>query len=222
MNIDGLGEANMELLVEKGLVQSPADLYHLKKEQLSVLEGFGEVSAEKLVKAIEKSKNAELDRLVFALGIRNIGQKAAALLCERFGNMDRIIGADTEEISSIDTFGNIMAESVVKALREPHRLELIRRLREAGVNMNYTKKSGGDGRFIGITFVLTGTLPTMKRDEAKALIESFGGKVSGSVSKKTGYVVAGEEAGSKLVKAQELGIKIIDEATLIEMTKQEG
>lgn len=222
MNIDGLGEANMELLVEKGLVQSPADLYHLKKEQLSVLEGFGEVSAEKLIKAIEKSKNAELDRLVFALGIRNIGQKAATLLCERFGNMDRIIGADTEEISSIDTFGNIMAESVVKALREPHRLELIRRLREAGVNMNYTKKSGGDGRFIGITFVLTGTLPTMKRDEAKALIESFGGKVSGSVSKKTGYVVAGEEAGSKLVKAQELGIKIIDEATLIEMTKQEG
>lgn len=222
MNIDGLGEANMELLVEKGLVQSPADLYHLKKEQLSVLEGFGEVSAEKLIKAIEKSKNAELDRLVFALGIRNIGQKAATLLCERFGNMDRIIGADTEEISSIDTFGNIMAESVVKALREPHRLELIGRLREAGVNMNYTKKSGGDGRFIGITFVLTGTLPTMKRDEAKALIESFGGKVSGSVSKKTGYVVAGEEAGSKLVKAQELGIKIIDEATLIEMTKQEG
>ena len=222
MNIDGLGEANMELLVEKGLVQSPADLYLLKKEQLSVLEGFGEVSAEKLIKAIEKSKNAELDRLVFALGIRNIGQKAAALLCERFGNMDRIIGADTEEISSIDTFGNIMAESVVKALREPHRLELIRRLREAGVNMNYTKKSGGDGRFIGITFVLTGTLPTMKRDEAKALIERFGGKVSGSVSKKTGYVVAGEEAGSKLVKAQELGIKIIDEATLIEMTKQEG
>lgn len=222
MNIDGLGEANMELLVEKGLVQSPADLYLLKKEQLSVLEGFGEVSAEKLIKAIEKSKNAELDRLVFALGIRNIGQKAAALLCERFGSMDRIIGADTEEISSIDTFGNIMAESVVKAFREPHRLELIRRLREAGVNMNYTKKSGGDGRFIGITFVLTGTLPTMKRDEAKALIESFGGKVSGSVSKKTGYVVAGEEAGSKLVKAQELGIKIIDEATLIEMTKQEG
>ncbi len=222
MNIDGLGEANMELLVEKGLVQSPADLYLLKKEQLSVLEGFGEVSAEKLIKAIEKSKNAELDRLVFSLGIRNIGQKAATLLCERFGNMDRIIGADTEEISSIDTFGNIMAESVVKALREPHRLELIRRLREAGVNMNYTKKSGGDGRFIGITFVLTGTLPTMKRDEAKALIESFGGKVSGSVSKKTGYVVAGEEAGSKLVKAQELGIKIIDEATLIEMTKQEG
>lgn len=222
MNIDGLGEANMELLVEKGLVQSPADLYHLKKEQLSVLEGFGEVSAEKLIKAIETSKNAELDRLVFALGIRNIGQKAATLLCERFGNMDRIISADTEEISSIDTFGNIMAESVVKALREPHRLELIRRLREAGVNMNYTKKSGGDGRFIGITFVLTGTLPTMKRDEAKDLIESFGGKVSGSVSKKTGYVVAGEEAGSKLAKAQELGIKIIDEATLIEMTKQEG
>lgn len=221
MNIDGLGEANMELLIEKGLVSSPADLYFLKKEQLSTLEGFGEVSAEKLVKAIEISKNAELDRLVFALGIRNIGQKAATLLCERFGDMDRIISADTEEISSIDTFGDIMAESVVTALREPHRLELISRLREAGVNMTYTKRASGDTRFAGITFVLTGTLPTMKRDEAKALIESFGGKVSGSVSKKTGYVVAGEEAGSKLAKAQELGIKIIDESTLIEMTKQE-
>lgn len=222
MNIDGLGEANTELLVKKGLVQSPADLYFLKKEQLSSLEGFGEVSAEKLVKAIEASKNAELDRLVFALGIRNIGQKAASLLCERFGDMDRIISADTEEISSIDTFGNIMAESVVTAFREPHRLELIRRLREAGVNMTYTKRSSADDRFAGITFVLTGTLPAMKRDEAKALIESFGGKVSGSVSKKTGYVVAGEDAGSKLAKARELGIKIIDESTLIEMTKREG
>lgn len=221
MNIDGLGEAIMELLVEKGLVRSPADLYFLKKEQLSTLERFGETSAENLINAIEASKNAELDRLVFALGIRNIGQKAATLLCAKFGDMDSILSAGAEEISSIDTFGDIMAESVVTALREPHRLELISRLREAGVNMTYTKKSTGDERFAGITFVLTGTLPTMKRDEAKALIESFGGKVSGSVSKKTGYVVAGEEAGSKLVKAQELGIKIIDEAALIEMTKQE-
>lgn len=221
MNIDGLGEAIMELLVEKGLVRSPADLYSLKKEQLSTLERFGETSAENLINAIEASKNAELDRLVFALGIRNIGQKAATLLCAKFGDMDSILSAGAEEISSIDTFGDIMAESVVTALREPHRLELISRLREAGVNMTYTKRSTGDERFAGITFVLTGTLPTMKRDEAKTLIESFGGKVSGSVSKKTGYVVAGEEAGSKLIKAQELGIKIIDEADLIEMTKQE-
>lgn len=221
MNIDGLGEANMRLFVEKKLVKSPADLYSFKKEQISVLEGFGERSAEKLIAAIETSKNAELDRLVFALGIRNIGQKAATLLCEKFGDMESILKADAEAISSIESFGDIMAESVVTALREPHRLELIARLRDAGVNMTYTKKSTGDNRFAGTTFVLTGTLPTMKRDDAKALIESFGGKVSGSVSKKTGYVVAGDEAGSKLTKAQELGIKIISEAELLEMTKQE-
>lgn len=222
MNIDGLGEANMRLFVEKELVKSPADLYSLKKEQISVLEGFGERSAEKLIAAIETSKNAELDRLVFALGIRNIGQKAATLLCEKFGDMESILKADAEAISSIESFGDIMAESVVTALREPHRLELIAQLRDAGVNMTYTKKSTGDNRFAGTTFVLTGTLPTMKRDDAKKLIESFGGKVSGSVSKKTGYVVAGDEAGSKLTKAQELGIKIIGEAELLEMTKQEN
>lgn len=222
MNIDGLGEANMRLFVEKELVKSPADLYSLKKEQISVLEGFGERSAEKLIAAIETSKNAELDRLVFALGIRNIGQKAATLLCEKFGDMESILKADAEAISSIESFGDIMAESVVTALREPHRLELIARLRDVGVNMTYTKKSTGDNRFAGTTFVLTGTLPTMKRDDAKKLIESFGGKVSASVSKKTGYVVAGDEAGSKLTKAQELGIKIIGEAELLEMTKQEN
>lgn len=222
MNIDGLGEANMKLFVDKELVKSPADLYSLEKEQISVLEGFGERSAEKLIAAIDASKNAELDRLVFALGIRNIGQKAATLLCEKFGDMDSILSADVEDISSIESFGDIMAESVVTALREEHNLELIARLRDVGVNMTYTKKSTGDNRFAGVTFVLTGTLPTMKRDDAKALIESFGGKVSGSVSKKTGYVVAGEEAGSKLTKAQELGVKIISEEELLEMTKQEG
>lgn len=222
MNIDGLGEANMKLFVDKELVKSPADLYSLEKEQISVLEGFGERSAEKLIAAIDASKNAELDRLVFALGIRNIGQKAATLLCEKFGDMDSILSADVEDISSIESFGDIMAESVVTALREEHNLELIARLRDAGVNMTYTKKSTGDNRFAGVTFVLTGTLPTMKRDDAKALIESFGGKVSGSVSKKTGYVVAGEEAGSKLTKAQELGVKIISEEELLDMTKQEG
>lgn len=222
MNIDGLGEANMKLFVDKELVKSPADLYSLEKEQISVLEGFGERSAEKLIAAIDASKNAELDRLVFALGIRNIGQKAATLLCEKFGDMDSILSADVEDISSIESFGDIMAESVVTALREEHNLELIARLRDAGVNMTYTKKSTGDNRFTGVTFVLTGTLPTMKRDDAKALIESFGGKVSGSVSKKTGYVVAGEEAGSKLTKAQELGVKIISEDELLDMTKQEG
>lgn len=219
MNIDGLGEANMRLFVESGIVKSPADLYILRKEQIMNLERFGEKSAQNLINAIEASKSNEADRLVFGLGIRNIGQKAATLLCERFGGIDELLAAERDEISAIEGFGDVMAESVYSALREPHILELINRLKEYGVNMTYSKKSLADNRFSGLTFVLTGTLPTMKRDEAKALIESFGGKVSGSVSKKTSYVVAGEEAGSKLVKANELGIEILTEAELIEKTK---
>lgn len=219
MNIDGLGEANMRLFVESGMVKSPADLYILRKEQIMNLERFGEKSAQNLINAIEASKGNEADRLVFGLGIRNIGQKAATLLCERFGGIDELLAAEKDEISAIEGFGDVMAESVYSALREPHILELINRLKEYGVNMTYSKKSLADNRFSGLTFVLTGTLPTMKRDEAKALIESFGGKVSGSVSKKTSYVVAGEEAGSKLVKANELGIEILTEAELIEKTK---
>lgn len=215
MNIDGLGPANMKLLVESGLVKSPADLYSLEKKQLSNLYGFAEKSADNLLKAIESSKSAELDRLVFALGIRNIGQKAAELLCIKFPSMDKLLAAEKDEIASIEGFGEVMADSVVTALREPHRIELIERLREVGVNMTYSKESSADNRFEGLTFVLTGTLPTMKRDDAKKLIESFGGKVTGSVSKKTDFVVAGEEAGSKLVKAQELGIEILSEADLI-------
>ncbi len=219
MNIDGLGPANMKLFVESGLVKSPADLYTLEKEQLLSLERFADKSADNLLKSIENSKSAELDRLIYALGIRNIGQRAATLLCERFPSMDELLLAEKEDISSIEGFGDIMAESVSNALREPNRIELIEKLRSCGVNMIYTKKSTGDNRFEGFTFVLTGTLPTMKRDDAKKLIESFGGKVSGSVSKKTSFVVAGEEAGSKLIKAQELGIEILSEAELLERTK---
>ncbi len=219
MNIDGLGEANMKLLVESGLVSSPADLYILRKEQLTELERFGEKSAQNLIDAIEASKKNEADRLVFGLGIRNIGQKAATLLCGKFGGVEALLNAEKDEISAIEGFGDVMAESVYNALRELHTIELISRLREYGVNMTYSRKSTEDDRFSGLTFVLTGTLPTMKRDEAKKLIESFGGKVSGSVSKKTSCVVAGEDAGSKLVKAQELGIEIISEAELIEKTK---
>ena len=181
MNIDGLGPANMKLLTETGLVKSPADLYLLKKEQLMSLDRFAEKSAENLITAIENSKNAELDRLVHALGIRNIGQRAATLLCEKFGDMDSLLSAGMDDVSAIEGFGDVMAESVVKAFSEPHMRELIDKLRQAGVNMTYTKQSTGDDRFAGATFVLTGTLPTMKRDEAKKLIESFGGKVTGSV-----------------------------------------
>ena len=219
MNIDGLGSASMKQLVESGLVKSPADLYSLKKEQIASLEGYGDKSAENLIKAIENSKNAGLSRLVYALGIRNIGQKAAELLCNRFPSMDRLLEADKDEVAEISGFGDVMAESVVNALKEPHRIELIERLRAAGVTMEHESRTVGDNRFGGLTFVLTGTLPTMKRDEAKKLIESFGGKVSGSVSKKTSFVVAGEDAGSKLTKAQELGVEIISEEELIEKTK---
>lgn len=219
MNIDGLGPANMQLLVENGIVKSPADIYTLEKEQLMTLERFADKSADKLLKAIEGSKKAELDRLVYALGIRNIGQRAAVLLCEKFPTMEQLLKAEKDEISGIEGFGDVMAESVATALRETHRIELIKRLESLGINMQYTKQQTGDNRFEGKTFVLTGTLPTMKRDEAKKLIESFGGKVSGSVSKKTSFVVAGEEAGSKLIKAQELGIEILTEADLLERTK---
>lgn len=219
MDIDGLGPANMKLFVENGLLKSPADLYMLKKEQLMSLERFAEKSADNLLKAIEKSKNTELDRLVYALGIRNIGQRAATLLCEKFPTMEELMNAEKEEIASIEGFGDIMAESVYNALREPHRIELIQKLKDCGVNMSYSKKISTDKRFEGLTFVLTGTLPTMKRSDVKKLIEDFGGKVSGSVSKKTNYVVAGEDAGSKLIKAQELGIEIISEAELIARTE---
>lgn len=220
MDIDGLGPANISLLLEKELINSVADLYTLKKEQLSELDRFAEKSAYNLIKSIEKSKSNNLDRLVFALGIRNIGAKAAKLLCEKFNDIDSIINAGADSIEEIDGFGKIMAQNVEKAFSEPHMLELIQRLKEYGLNLVYTSvNSDTDKRFEGKTFVLTGTLPTMKRRDAQELIEKYGGKVSGSVSKKTNYVVAGEDAGSKLVKAQQLGITIISEQELIDITK---
>mgnify|MGYP000878936782 CR=1 FL=1 len=210
MNIDGLGEANVVALVDNHLINTVADLYSLTALQLETLERFGKRSAEKLVKAIEASKNNPLDRVIFGIGIRNIGQAAAKLLCEKFGTIDAIMNATAEEISEIDGFGDVMSENVVKAFNDVHFAELIKALREKGVKMEYTSDKTGDNRFEGLTFVLTGTLPTMTRDEAKAIIERLGGKASGSVSKKTSYVLAGE-AGSKLTKAEQLGIPIISE-----------
>ena len=211
MNIDGLGPQNLAALQENGLVHSVADLYSLTKKELTELERFAEKSAENLVRAIAASKENSLDRLVFALGIRGIGSRAAKLLCERFPTMDALLHATTEEIQEIDGFGETMAESVVKALSEPHMLQLITHLREAGCNMTYHGTVVEDHRFAGMTFVLTGTLSTMKRSEAKELVLRYGGKVSGSVSKKTTFVVAGEAAGSKLDKANELGIPVLSE-----------
>jgi len=218
MNIDGLGPANMKLLTDNGLIKSAADIYLLEADQLLNLERFAEKSANNLISSIEKSKSNELDKLIYALGIRNIGQRAATLLCEKFPSIDEILNADKTDIASIDGFGEVMAENIYNAFKENHMISLIEKLREVGVNMVYSKKSSGDERFKNMTFVLTGTLPTMKRDEAKKLIESFGGKVSSSVSKKTTFVVAGEEAGSKLDKAHELGINILSEEELIAKT----
>ena len=216
MNIEGLGEAVVEQLVDAGLVHTVAGLYTLDMESLTALERFGTKSAENLLKSIENSKKNEPDRLIFALGIRGIGQKAAALLCKRFGNVPNIMSASAEEIAAIDGFGDILAKSVCSAMREPHRIRLIERLRALGLNMDYTSKQVSD-KFNGLTFVLTGTLSTLKRDAAKEMIEQRGGKVSGSVSKKTSYVVAGEEAGSKLTKANELGITVLTEEQFLQM-----
>ena len=215
MIIEGLGEAIVQQLLDNGFVHNVADLYELDVQTVMQITG-GAKSAENLIASIEGSKKRGLDRLVFALGIRGIGQRAAVLLCEKFGSMEAIMEALPLEICSIDGFGQIMADSVYNAMQEPHRIKLIERLREHGVNMTYDSGKVADD-LAGKTFVLTGTLPTMTRDQAKSLIESHGGKCSGSVSKKTTYVVAGEEAGSKLTKAQELGITVLSEQELLEL-----
>lgn len=221
MNIDGLGTENIKALHNTGLINSVADLYILKKDDILNLDRFADKSADNLIKSIEKSKSNSLDRLIFGLGIRNIGIKAAKLLCEKFLSIDNIMNASAEDIEQIDGFGSVMAKSVSDSFKEQHMKDLIERLYKYGLNMNYETKKSISNIFEGKTFVLTGTLPTMKRSEAKALIESFGGKVSGSVSKKTSYVVAGDEAGSKLDKANSLGIAVLTESELIEMTKAE-
>ena len=215
MNIDGLGPAIVQQLLDENLIATPADLYTLTKAQLLTLEGFKEKSAENLLAAIEASKAQPLDRVIAALGIRNIGQATATLLCDHFGSLEAVRSAKAEDIAAIDGFGEVMAESVAQTFAQPDFAKLVDTLLERGVRMEYAAKAAASDRFSGMTFVLTGTLPTMKRDEAKALIESHGGKVSGSVSKKTSVVVAGEDAGSKLTKAEELGIEIIDEAELV-------
>lgn len=218
MNIDGLGPQIVKTLLDNKLISSVADLYALTADKLLELENFKEKSVSNLLNAIENSKSNSLDRLVFGLGIRNIGQTSAKLLCEKFGDLDNIINASAEEIAEIDGFGEIMAQSVCRAFHEEHMLALVKRLEECGLNTKY-EKIQQDSRFENMTFVLTGTLPTLKRSEAKELIERFGGKASGSVSKKTTYVLAGEEAGSKLDKAQQLGIEIITEDQFLDMIK---
>ncbi len=218
MDIDGLGPQIVEALIREGLIGDVADLYTLRPEPIAAMERMGEKSAQNLMEAIERSKSAGLERLLYALGIRNIGEVAAAALAARYETLDAVMGATVEELCAIPDFGEITALCVVNFFSHEANRALCRRLADAGLVTSATAAPTGD-RYAGVTFVLTGTLPTMSRDEASALIKAQGGKVSGSVSKKTNYVVAGEAAGSKLTKAQELGVTVIDEATLLEMMK---
>lgn len=216
MNIEGLGPQIVELLLSAGLVRTAPDLYVLTAEQLVPLDRMGELSAKNLVAAIERSKSAGLERLIYALGIRNIGEVAAAAMAARFGTLERCLAATYDELCAIEDFGDVTAQCVLNFFSHPQNIELCRRLTEEGlVTVAVAKKA--DDTLGGKTFVLTGTLPTMTRDEASALIKEHGGKVSGSVSKKTSYVVAGEDAGSKLQKARDLGVTVIDEAALLKM-----
>ena len=216
MDIEGMGEAVLETFVEKGLVHTADDLFHLKKEDIAAIDRMGDKSADNLLAAAEKSKQNDLSRLLFALGIRHIGQKAGALLATKFGTMDAIMNATEEEILQIDGFGAIMAKSVVDFFALPASRELIERFRESGVNLQSTAEVVDD-RFDGQTFVLTGTLSRFTRKEASAMIEARGGKTASSVSKKTTYVLAGEDAGSKLQKANELGVTVLSEDEFLSM-----
>ena len=216
MDIDGMGEVVCQLLVDKELVKTPADIYRLTQEQLLELPGFAKRKAEKIVEAIESSKQNDLARLLFGLGLPGIGEKAAKLLAGRFGSLDAVEGAAWEEIAAIDGFGEIMAKDVEGYFRDAHNRDLCRELVRLGLNTT-AAVTEATGEFTGLTFVLTGTLPTLSRQEAGAMIEAHGGKTSSSVSKKTSYVLAGEDAGSKLTKANQLGIPVITEAQLMEM-----
>lgn len=218
MDIEGLGPAIIETFVNEGLITKTYDIYNLDYEKIASLDGFKETSTNNIKKSVEKSKDNDLGKLIFALGIRHIGAKAGKLLADHFKSMDKIINASVDDILEIDGFGAIMAESVVDYFSSSSAVELVERLKDAGVNMS-SKTVINDTRFEGLTFVLTGTLPTLKRSEASKIIESYGGKTSSSVSKKTTYVLAGEEAGSKLDKANSLGITVISEEEFLGMIK---
>ena len=218
MDIEGLGPAVVQQLVESGLVHSAADLYYLDAQSIAQLDRMGKKSAQNAVEAIEKSKENDLSKLLYALGIRQVGVKAAKVLAAHFGTFDAFAAATLEELTSIDDVGAITAQFILDWLANPQSQDLVSKLKNAGVNMNSTAEVV-DKRFAGMTFVLTGTLSAFDRKTAEGLIEERGGKASGSVSKKTTYVVAGEEAGSKLRKAQELGISILTETEFAEMLK---
>ncbi|MFZ0744966.1 MAG: NAD-dependent DNA ligase LigA [Terracidiphilus sp.] len=216
MNIEGLGDAAVQQLLERGMVRSVADLYRLTVEQLSGLERFAEKSATALKEEIDRSKHAGLARVLMGLGIRFVGERTAELLAEEFGSIDALMAASAEELERVEEVGPRISEAILEFFARPKNRELVEHLRAAGVDMTAERKQRS-AQLAGLTFVLTGTLATLTRDEAKAKIEAAGGKTAGSVSKKTSYVVAGEEAGSKLDKARELKVPVLDEAGLMKL-----
>lgn len=218
MDIEGLGPSIIETFVNEGMINKVTDIYHLDKDEIARLDGFQQTSANNIVSSVEGSKNNDLGKLIFAFGIRHIGAKAAKLLSDEFGNMDNILNASREALLDIEGFGEIMADAVYDYFHTDSALEMINELKAVGVNMQ-SNTVIKDDRFSNMTFVLTGTLPTYKRSDAAKIIESFGGKTSSSVSKKTTYVLAGEAGGSKLDKAAQLGIPVIDENDFNEMIK---
>lgn len=223
MDIEGLGDKLVDQLVDCGLVHSPADLYHLEVQTLAGLERMGEKSAQNLRAAIDKSRNTTLGRFIYALGIRNVGEATARDLARHFGSLEALLAAGETKLEEVPDVGPVVAVSLTAFFAEPHNREVIERLRAAGVHWpEEASRNDGPKPLAGKTLVLTGTLPTLKRDEAKALIEAAGGKVAGSVSKKTDFVVAGEEAGSKLETALALGRPVIDEAELLHMLDKKG
>lgn len=222
MNIDGCGPSVINALLDAGLVRDAADLYSLRKEDLLKLERMGEKSADNLLTALAESKKNELDKLLFALGIRHVGAKVARILATEFGSMEKLQQAQPEELAQIRDIGDKIAESAVTWLNVPTNIDLVERLAAAGLTMTFTPPaSQEDNPFFGKTLVFTGTMPTLGRAEAKTMAQDVGAKVSGSVSKKTDYVIAGAEAGSKLEKAQQLGVTVIDEAEFLRLLKGE-
>ena len=216
MDIEGFGSAIVDSLIEKGFVKSPADIYYLTLDEMKSLWQKGDTAAKKLLAAIEASKDQDLSRLIYALGIRQVGAKAGKVLASSFGTMDALMNASLEELTEVPDVGGITAENIVQWFSQEQSRHMIERLRDAGVNFE-SKRVISDARFAGMTFVLTGALSKLTREEATEKIELLGGKASGSVSRKTTYVVVGENAGSKERKARELGIPILSEDDFLEM-----
>ncbi|MBY0339653.1 MAG: NAD-dependent DNA ligase LigA, partial [Rhodocyclaceae bacterium] len=220
LDIEGLGEKLVEQMVDNAILRTPADIYKLGVLALANLERMAEKSAANVLEAIARSRNTTLARFIYALGIRNVGEATARDLAQHFGNLDALIAADEAALQEVPDVGPVVAASIRHFFDQPHNVEVIEQLRASGVSWPEGAPVQREALpFNGKTFVLTGTLPTLSRDQARAMVEAQGGKVAGSVSKKTDYVVAGAEAGSKLVKAQELGLVIIDEIQLLELLK---